>query len=145
MFGKFKNQLEELGKKFNAELYNFKYNFDGNEIQSDWRVGRSLRHDRFEGEWTILDLISLGEKNPTNSIQEGIIHLYTLEEDEDSYPRYREFYEIQIFSNLKEMKEKNVRIKLFDNTWEKIFETIVEREEFKTIKSWQELIDRVKK
>ena len=140
MFENFKKQVEELGKKFGAELYSFSYNNDGNdEVESDWDVKLSYINDKFEEGWTIIDLITL--HSALGSKRKGTVHVY--EKENKDY--YHNFFKIKFIDNDLQSEEVEVSLIQYGERCEgnKKFNIVMKRKDIKTIRSWQELIERV--
>lgn len=142
----FVKKVEELGKKFNAELYDFEYNsYEGVRIKSDWDVQFSKISEKFEEGWTILDLIFLGDDSSVaNNKKICKIHIYDTV-DENYQP---DFYILEIL-------DKPSRSGIIDVTCTfksmnrreedtKVEKTFL-RKEFEYIMSWEELIKKIRK
>lgn len=138
---KFKKELEELGKKFYAELYGFSYNEDGSdEIKSDWDVDYGYINDKFEDSWTILDIIALGDDSSiVESRRECKIHIYSqiLSDFQDDN------FIIEIIDKPNRLGIVEITLRKCEGRRkdDKVFKIILKREAVANIKSWRDLID----
>ena len=140
MFKEFKTRVEELGKKFGAELYSFSYNSNGgSEVESDWDVKYAHVDDKFEEGWNILDMIALGDdSSAVENKRIGTVHIY--EPIDENFSKDFFILEITDWNNRLGIVEVKMT-KCLRNP--KHFKATLKREDIENIKTWQGLIDRV--